>query len=66
VEGTPGSIPSTNSTHSNFIVGVVYDNGGYAIDYQGYIDEIRITKGIARYTANFTPPSAAFPDSGGA
>lgn len=31
--------------------------------YSGHLDEYRITKGVARYTSNFTPPSAPFPDS---
>ena len=29
----------------------------------GYLDDVRITKGIARYTATFTVPTSAFPTS---
>ncbi len=34
-------------------------NGTY--DWLGRIDEVRITKGRARYSGNFDPPTAQFP-----
>ncbi|MBJ2162872.1 LamG domain-containing protein [Acidovorax sp. IB03] len=33
------------------------DAGGNA-DFYGHLDDIRVTKGVSRYTANFTPPAA--------
>ena len=34
----------------------------FAQFFNGYIDELRITKGIARYTSNFAVPTAPFPE----
>lgn len=39
-------------------------SGGYSTPespFKGHIEDLRITKGVARHTANFTPPAAAFP-----
>lgn len=37
-----------------------YSGGGQF--FTGYLDEIRITYGLARYTENFTPSTTPFPD----
>ena len=56
----------TNSTNMSSTAPLLI--GGYpptSSDYfNGYIDDLRITNGVARYTANFTPPTAAFPTAG--
>jgi hypothetical protein len=43
------------------IIGLITETG---VDnpFNGFIDDLRITKGVARYTANFTAPTKAFPD----
>ena len=33
--------------------------GPSSMEFTGYMDDVRITQGYARYTANFTPPNAA-------
>jgi hypothetical protein len=50
---------TSNLTASNLVVGGVYDT---AYLYDGYLDDLRITKGVARYTSNFSVPPAQFPD----
>ncbi len=34
--------------------------------FSGHIDDVRITKGLARYTADFTPPTEPFPNASAA
>lgn len=47
---------------SALAIGAQFATRNSSYDFPGNIDEVRITKGVARYTSNFTVPAAAFPD----
>jgi len=47
---------SYTSSAIPFRVGIDGGQNGY---FEGYMSDVRITKGLARYTSNFTPPPAA-------
>jgi hypothetical protein len=57
---------TTNSTSlsgatRDLLIGALFNGTSYVQNLNAYLDDIRITKGYARYTANFTAPTAAFP-----
>ena len=61
INGTSiGSGTSVDATAGSGIITVGYTQYQGALN--GYIDDFRVTRGIARYTANFTAPTAAFPN----
>lgn len=39
---------------------------GVASNFTGHIDELRVTKGVCRYSATFTPPTVPFENQSGA
>ena len=62
IDGVEKASATNSSNFSNATnvlgIGALRDTGQYPLN--GYIDDLRITKGVARYTANFTAPTNNF------
>src|SRR3990167_5265719 len=62
IDGTQLGADFTNS--SNITSGTqglfIGDDTDGSLAFNGWIDEFRVSKGIARWTANFTPPTEAY------
>ena len=58
---TNGTSSSSMPNSDGLLVSGGYIYNGTPQDlFNGYIDEVRISKGIARWTSNFTPPTAPY------
>lgn len=55
---TSGIVTAITAGTMNFTIG---DWDGAGNSFNGFMQDIRITNGVARYTANFTPPTQPFP-----
>jgi hypothetical protein len=51
------------SVNPDVNVGALVGESTSVLSFQGYIDELRLTQGVARYTSSFVPPTAAFPNT---
>lgn len=54
------SVANTTTYNGSYVQIGAWRYSGYDYSLNGYMDDVRITK-YARYTANFTPPTATFP-----
>ena len=63
VGGSGGSGASIeNNLGSSAVINIGLASSGAYSNFTGHIDDLRITKGIARYTENFTAPDVSFLD----
>lgn len=59
-----GAYSQANQIHTadEFRIGFYPTEQGFAQPFDGYIDELRVTKGVARYTDSFAKPTSEYSD----
>ncbi len=67
IDGTQIGSTATDSTDVQLNNESLYigDQEGGGTSLNGWMDELRVSKGVARWTSNFTPPSAEYSAAGG-
>ncbi len=58
LKGSFAAGSQSNGGGGSIVIGRYANGNGW---FKGAVDELRWTSGVARYTADFTPPTAAFP-----
>jgi len=59
-----GQVVDGTNFSGNRILSIGDAESTHSSAFEGFIDELRITKGVARYTSNFIPPTKPFPNYG--
>ena len=66
VNGTVTSVSVSTkvrpSGNPSLALGIIPGEASNVFDFWGYMDEVRLTTGVARYTANFDVPQRPLPD----
>ena len=60
INASTTAITNITSGDYSFVGGMLNSGATPRLFYNGYIDDLRITKGVARYTGTFTPSTSAF------
>lgn len=60
IEDARGTITQSVTGTTSAVVGTVYLGNANSEEWKGYIQDLRVYKGVAKYTSNFTPPNQIY------